>query len=158
MPFLSWANHHPPDESFVNTHPRIQALTNRPKFGLNGAYRGLSAPIGRSSTGDAILAQVLSGGPLGMCGPCLLSFTPFEDRLVSVGALFLHMFGPDLDSSRPSPLGLFCLAQYGVTLCFFAHFECVFHVFHKCPHANGQTPKLVEIVSSKALCLSLVLF
>jgi hypothetical protein len=58
--------------------------------------------------------------------------------------------------SRISPPGLFCFAQYGGMLCFFAHFECIFYVFHECPPTNGQTPKLMEIVSSKALCLSLV--
>jgi hypothetical protein len=68
-------------------------------------------------------------------------------------SIYLALIWP---GSRPSPLGLFCLAQYGVTLCVFAHFECIFLVFHKCPLANGQTPKLVEIVSSKALFLGLV--
>jgi len=58
--------------------------------------------------------------------------------------------------SGPSPLWLFCFVQYGVMLCLFAHFECIFYVFRECPPANGQTSKLVKIVSSKALCLSLV--
>jgi len=35
-------------------------------------------------------------------------------------------------------------------LCFFAHFECIFYVFHECPPTNGQTPKLEEIISSKS--------
>jgi hypothetical protein len=55
-------------------------------------------------------------------------------------------------SSRPSPLSSFALRN--MVSCF-AHFECVFHVFPRSPPANGQIPKLVEIVSSKALCLSL---
>jgi hypothetical protein len=36
---------------------------------------------------------------------------------------------------------------------------CVRHIFLvilTCPPVNGKTPKLMEIVSSKALCLSLV--
>ena len=59
-------------------------------------------------------------------------------------------------NNRFSPPRIFCFAQYGGKLCFFVHFECIFYVFHECPPANGQTPKLVEIVSSKALYLSLV--
>ena len=38
----------------------------------------------------------------------------------------------------------------------FAHFLALYVYFHKCPPANGQTPKLVEIVSFKALFLNLV--
>ena len=74
--------------------------------------------------------------------------------MVWVWALFsLHDWALIWLGSGPSPLGLFYFAQYGVMLCFF---ECIFYIFLKCRPANGQTPKLVEIVSSKALCLSLV--
>ena len=33
-----------------------------------------------------------------------------------------------------------------------------FQVIPTCPPINGKTPKLMEIVSSKALCLSLVIY
>ena len=69
------------------------------------------------------------------------SFSPHDWALIWLG-------------SGLSPLGLFCFVQYGVMLCLFAHFECIFYVFRECPPANGQTSKLVKIVSSKALCLS----
>jgi len=44
------------------------------------------------------------------------SFSPHDWNLIWLG-------------SRLSPPGLFCFAQYGVTLCFFAHFERIFYVF-----------------------------
>ena len=78
--------------------------------------------------------------------------------MVWVWALFLHILGLDLVWYVVGLLllGSFYFAQYHVILYFSAHFECIFHVFHECTPTNGQTPKLVEIVSSKTLCLSLV--
>jgi len=65
------------------------------------------------------------------------SFSPHDWALIWLG-------------SRLSPPGFFCFAQYGVLLVFFVHFGCIFFVFLECCPANGQTPKLVEIVSSKS--------
>jgi len=51
------------------------------------------------------------------------SFSPHDWALIWLG-------------SGLSPLGLFCFVQYGVMLCFFAHFECIFYVFHEVKHQN----------------------
>jgi hypothetical protein len=49
------------------------------------------------------LAQSLSGGPLGMYGPCLQSLVPFGDDLLWVWDCFPPSLGPDLHGSGLSP-------------------------------------------------------
>ena len=41
------------------------------KVGPEASLWGVGDPRDQSTLGDTVLAQVLSGGPLGMCGPCL---------------------------------------------------------------------------------------
>jgi hypothetical protein len=122
-----------------------------------GTREGVGNPRGRSTPDRALSPPPSCSGPLVVYRPCLWSFTLIGDHLIWVWALFLHMARPWFGLVVGLLLlGSFFFSQYCVILCFFAHFECVFHVFHECPPANGQTPKLVEIVSSKALFLSLV--
>jgi hypothetical protein len=77
---------------------------------------------------------------LALFGACLLwvlgSFSPHDWALICL-------------VSGPYPIGLMLDV-------FLVYFERIFHVLHKCPPANGQTSKLVEFISSKALFLSLV--
>ena len=68
---------------------------------------------------------------------------------LGLGSFSRHDWALSSLGSGLSPLGLFCFVQHGVMLCFFVHYECIFYIFLECPPANGQTPKLVEIVSSK---------
>ena len=39
---------------------------------------------------------------------------------------------------------------------FLVHFRLILCVIPTCPPGNGKSPKLVELISSKALCLGLV--
>ena len=129
---------------------------HRPKFEPNGARGGQPLPrVGRSPTLAKLahLRWVTSFGLLEWAYVVLLLRRSDLIWVCPCSPLFQALI---LLVSGPSPLGLFCFAQYRVTLCFFAHFECIFHLFHECPPANGQTLKLVDIVSSKALFLSLV--
>ena len=131
---------------------------HRPKFGLNRANGGLATPWGRMLTTGAKLAHLRWVTSFGLLEWAYVVLSLRRSDLIWVcpcSPLFQALF---LLVSGPSPLGLFCFAQYRVTLCFFAHFECIFHLFHEFPPAKAKTPKLVEIVSSKTLCLSLCLF
>jgi hypothetical protein len=61
--------------------------------------------------------------------------------------------GPDSSSNRPRS---FRFVQNGICACSFAHFWPFYVYFHKCPPANGKSPKLKECVSLKVLFLVLV--
>ena len=151
--FLSWANCHPLDQSLCEypCNRRWWGVENQTtKVRAERHQVGVRRPNGRP---PLEWLQSLSSSHtrlLGMSGPRLWSFASIGDRLIWVWVLFLHTAGPWFGLVVDFLLlGSFCFAYYCVTLCFFVHFECIFHVFHECLPANDQTPKLVEIVSSK---------
>jgi len=154
--FLSWANRHSPDQFLREYlfHRRWRGGGRPPtKLRADRSQGGVGRPSTRAKL--AHLRWVTSFGLLEWAYVVLSLRRSDLIWVCPCSPLFQALI---LLVSGPSPLGLFCFAQYRVTLCFFAYFECIFHLFHECTPANGQTPKLVEIVSSKTLCLSLCLF
>ena len=150
---LSWANHNSPDQ-FLHEYLFHQCWRGggRPPTKVQAErsqWEGRPSPrVGRTPT-EAKLAHlrwVTSFGLLEWAYAVLLLGRIDLIWVCPCSPLFQALI---LLVSGPSPLGIFCFAQYGVILCFFVHFECIFYVFHEYPPANDQTPKLVEIVISK---------
>ena len=119
--------------------------------------RHWAAPGGRWPTLHWSLLQPSSRG--GLLSGCGLLFGWSFTKMTGVDGPF-HLFFAHVCFTLRYKAPCWCIFPcICVSVCFvvfLVHFRYISCTILICPPAIGQTPKLVEIISSKALCLSLV--
>jgi hypothetical protein len=120
---------------------------NTRKMGPRHANSGAAAPRCH------FWPNLRSAGLLDCIGHSCNVWLYLEHVCFGFWAFFSMWQGLDLPGKWAfSPRGS-CPVMLRLVYCVFGH---IFLVIPTCPPVNGKTPKLKEIISSKALCLSLV--